>query len=89
MDTLCCSTTCEKRTKCARHSMNNTGLYYVENFESYGSGYMTTNGYEIDHWCGKLGDYKMFEPIEEITIIHCRSTNEWARDYMHTKQLKT
>ena len=69
--------------------MNNRGLHYVENFETYGSGYMTNNGYEIDHWCGKLGDYKLFEPIEEIKVIHCCSTNEWARDYMYTKQLKT
>lgn len=61
--TLCCSTTCEKRFECGRSVINNVGTYYVEDYSSFGSGTFTDNGCEIEHWCGKLGDYKMFEHI--------------------------
>lgn len=68
--TLCCSDTCEKRFECDRSHINHIGTYYVEDYSSFGTGTYTDNGCEIEHWCGKLGDYKMFEPIEPtITTI--------------------
>lgn len=30
-----------------------------------------------------------YQKDEEVEVIHCCSTNEWARDYMDTKHLKT
>lgn len=65
MSTLCCSDVCEKRTECARHIMNNEGTYYVENFYTFGSGTMTTNGCTTYYWCGKLGNWGLFKPINK------------------------
>lgn len=65
--TLCCSDKCEKRFKCARADINNVGVYCVENFYSFGSGTFDSNGCQIEYWCGELGNYKMFEPIEKET----------------------
>lgn len=65
METLCCSDKCEKRFECARADINNAGMHYVENYYSFGTGTMTENGCEIEHWCGELGNYKMFESIEK------------------------
>lgn len=64
MKTICCSDKCERRFKCAKADINNEGIAACENFYSFGSGIMTENGCEIDHWCGELGNYKMFEPIK-------------------------
>lgn len=63
--TLCCSRTCEKRFECAKADINNEGIHYVEDYSSFGTGTYTDNGCEIKHWCGKQGNYKMFEPIEK------------------------
>ena len=63
--TLCCSITCEKRFECNISHINHIGTYYVEDYSSFGTGTYTDNGCEIEHWCGKLGDYKMFKPIEK------------------------
>lgn len=63
--TLCCSITCEKRFECAMADINNKGTHCVEDYSSFGSANYTDNGCEIEHCCGKLGDYKMFEPIEK------------------------
>lgn len=65
MSTLCCSNICEKRTECKKHSMNNEGIHYVEDFYYFGSGSIGVDGIKESWWCGKLGDYKMFEPIEK------------------------
>lgn len=68
--TLCCSDTCEKRFECDRSHINHIGTYYVEDYSSFGTGTYTDNGCEIKHWCGKEGNYKMFEPIEPtVTIV--------------------
>lgn len=64
MSTLCCSNVCEKRTECKKHSMNNEGMHYVEDFYYFGSGSIGVDGIKESWWCGKLGDYAMFEPIE-------------------------
>lgn len=63
--TLCCSDTCEKRFECDRSHINHIGTYYVEDYSRFGIGTYTDNGCEIEHWCGKEGNYKMFEPINE------------------------
>ena len=68
MKTLCCSTKCEKRFECAKADINNEGTHCVEDFSSFGTGTFTDNGCEIEHWCGEEGNYKMFEPIEEINL---------------------
>lgn len=65
--TLCCSDTCEKRFECDRSHINHIGTYYVEDYSSFGTGTYTDNGCEIEHWCGKLGEYKMFEPIKKTS----------------------
>ncbi len=61
--TLCCSNSCEKRFECGRADINNVGMHYVEDYSSFGSGHFTDEGCIIESWCGKQGDYKMFEPI--------------------------
>lgn len=66
--TLCCSDTCEKRFECDRSHINHVGTYYVEDYSRFGTGTYTDDGCKIEHWCGKDGDYKMFEPIEEIKV---------------------
>ena len=76
MSTLCCSDVCKKRTECAKHSMNNEGIHYVENFYTFGSGYMTNNGFEIDHWCGELGDWKLFESVEKCKNIATKTVEK-------------
>lgn len=63
--TLCCSDICEKQNECARHCINNYGTCYVENYYSFGSGTMSENGCEIEHWCGEQGHWRMFEPIDK------------------------
>ena len=63
--TLCCSNTCEKRFKCGRCDINNIGTHLVEDWSRFGSTTYADNGCEIEHWCGKLGNYKMFEPINK------------------------
>ena len=68
MKTLCCSDKCKKRFECAKADINNKGMHCVEDYYSFGSGTMTENGCEIEHWCGEMGNYKMFEPIEPTII---------------------
>ena len=63
--TLCCSNTCEKRFECGMSYMNNIGTHYVEDYSSFGTGTYTDNVCKIEHWCGKLGDYKMFKSIKK------------------------
>lgn len=65
MGTLCCSDKCERRFECARAGINNEGSHCVEDFSSFGSGIYADTGCEIEYWCGKLGDYKIFEPVEK------------------------
>ena len=65
MKTTCCSDKCERRFECAKHDTNNEGISVCENFYSFGTGTMTEDGCEIDHWCGELGNWRMFEPIEK------------------------
>lgn len=59
--TLCCSLQCERRSTCGRADINNIGTFYVENWYSFGSGNYTNNGWEIEHYCGPQGNWKMWE----------------------------
>lgn len=69
MKTLCCSNKCKRRFECAKADINNEGTHYVEDFYSFGTGTFTDNGCEIEHWCGKFVDYKMFEPVKDTSIM--------------------
>jgi hypothetical protein len=64
MKTVCCSDKCERKFECARHSFNNEGLHFCENWYSFGTGTSTDEGCVVEHWCGEQGDWKMFEPLE-------------------------
>ncbi len=51
------------------------------------------DGHIICQSCMNEGYWKdaleIIEHNKQVEVIHCVSTNEWARDYMDTKQLKT
>lgn len=66
MSMICCSKECKKRADCAVHCLNNfDGTYQIEDFENYGSCTMSDKGIERDWWCGRRGNYKMFEPVSK------------------------
>lgn len=65
--TTCCSTRCEKRYECNKHCFNNVGSYTSEDFYTFGTGSISSEGCKEEHWCGELGNYKMFEPIKKQT----------------------
>jgi hypothetical protein len=72
----CCSTNCKKSSECGLHYFNSFGTHQIEDFSSFGSGSISSEGCWADYWCGSLGDYKMFQPIqfteEEFVVKHCR-----------------
>ena len=75
----CCSIGCKKSTECGLHLSNNvsTGTHQLIDCANYGSGSISSNGITDDTWwCGELGGYKMFVPIqltqEEFASLHCR-----------------
>lgn len=78
--TLCCSNTCKKRFECDRSTINHNGTYLVEDWSNFGSGTISNNECTIEHYCGELGDYKMFEPKTRIEDVVMRdfSTNEYT-----------
>lgn len=51
------------------------------------------DGHIICQSCLNAGYWKdaleIIEHNKQVEAIHCVSTNEWARDYMDTKHLKT
>ena len=59
----CCSTTCEKRYECAKHSINKTGIYAVEDYSTFGSGSISAESCKVIFSCGEAGEYKMFDPL--------------------------
>lgn len=69
MKTLCCSNTCEKKFECNRNHINHVGMHFVEDYSRFGTGTYTDEGCVIEHYCGELGNYKMFEPIENGMIL--------------------
>ena len=76
METLCCSDICERRSECGRHYTNNEGTYYVESFDTFGWGSISSNGRcETHNLCGKSGNWDMFAPIrlteKEFVKLHC------------------
>lgn len=64
MNTCCCSSHCKKYFDCQLADINNEGINIVNNYHEWGSGTFTDEGCVIEHWCGELGNYKMFEPIK-------------------------
>jgi hypothetical protein len=65
MKTCCCSSHCKKYFDCQLADINNEGINIVENYHEWGSGTFTTDeGCVIEHYCGELGDYKMFEQLK-------------------------
>ena len=63
--TTCCSEKCDKRFDCAKHCFNKVGIYPSEDYSTFGSGTITPDIQTVNYWCGSLGNYKMFEPIEK------------------------
>ena len=61
----CCSLKCKKRFDCAKHCFNKVGTYPSEDYSTFGSGTITPDICTVNYWCGELGNYKMFEPIEK------------------------
>ena len=80
MKTCCCSSHCKKYFDCQLADINNEGTNIVENYHEWGSGTYTDEGCVIEHYCGELGDYKMFEPKTKIENVVMRdfSTNEYT-----------
>lgn len=68
MKTCCCSSHCKKYFDCQLADINNEGMNIVENYHEWGFGTYTDEGCVIEHYCGELGDYKMFEPIEKLEV---------------------
>lgn len=64
--TTCCSLKCKKRYDCAKHCFNKVGTYPSEDYSTFGSGTITPDICTVNYWCGELGNYKMFEPIEKV-----------------------
>ena len=73
--TTCCSLKCEKRFDCAKHCFNKVGTYPSEDYYSFGHGSISNEDCTVEYWCGELGNYKMFEPIEKKTDYH--QWKEW------------
>ena len=64
MKTCCCSSHCKKYFDCQLADINNKGMNIVENYHEWGSGTYTDEGCVIEHYCGELGNYKMFVQVE-------------------------
>ena len=64
MKTCCCSSHCKKYFDCQLADINNEGTNFVNNYHEWGSGIFADEVCVIEHYCGELGDYKMFEPVE-------------------------
>ena len=65
METCCCSSHCKKYLYCQLADINNEGMNFVNDYHEWGSGTFTDEGCVIEHYCGELGDYKMFEPVKK------------------------
>ncbi len=63
--TTCCSDKCERRFECAKHCFNKVGAYPSQDYSTFGSGTVTSDIHTVNYWCGSLGNYKMYEPIEK------------------------
>ena len=66
---ICCSSQCEKCSKCGRYIYNlstkyRQGTHTVESLDSFGWGSISNKGCEHHTYCGFNGNYAMYEPIE-------------------------
>ena len=62
--TSCCSLQCEKKYDCAKHCFNKVGTHPSEDYSTFGHDSISKDGCTVKYWCGELGDYKMFEPVD-------------------------
>lgn len=67
MGIACCSEKCEKKHECKMHWHNRVGINKLEDYYSFGYAAVDNKPY---YFCGKRGDYKMFEPVEEENKIY-------------------
>lgn len=78
--TTCCSTQCKKRYDCTRHCFNSVSTYPSEDYYTFGYGSISSDDCKVEHWCGELGEYKMFVPIqkkEEVVPFPFQYINEY------------
>lgn len=61
----CSSIECEKKNECARFYTNLKEVAPVENWATFGSGFIGSSGVEESWACGRNGNYAMFIPIEK------------------------
>lgn len=67
---ICFSISCDKKDKCKIHVRNQTNnddkCHQVEynDYSTYGSVTVTTDGVSENYWCGPKGGYRMFKPID-------------------------
>ena len=68
----CCSNTCPRRKECKRNiSCAEPDFFFsevvtLESLDTFGSAQTGSAGFlSIDYACGKLGDYKLYIPLEE------------------------
>lgn len=74
---LCCSETCERRDRCAKHIKNVIAktnaeecvVETVEDLSSHGEVTISNYNYMEKYTCGVLGDYRLYEPIPQNEII--------------------
>lgn len=64
---VCCSNRCEKRFTCKRQYISGC----CEDYYSFGSGGLNSDGKITEtYWCGPLGNYNMYIPIDKSIIIN-------------------
>ena len=74
---LCCSETCERRDRCAKHIKNVIAktnaeecvVETVEDLSSHGEVTISNHNYMEKYACGMLGDYRLYEPIPQNEIM--------------------
>lgn len=76
---LCTGSGCDRAARCGLYYRNpqpdNRKYDNVESLASCGSGSISSEGCHVEHWCGPLGDYKMFEHIPD-QVLYEKIANE-------------
>ena len=62
----CCSIRCEKGITCKRRYVSG----FCEDYYSFGSCSISAKEIIEHHWCGPLGNYAMYIPIDTSMIIN-------------------
>lgn len=67
---VCFSVSCDRKDKCKTHVRNCTNknnennIIEYNDYSTYGSVTISTDGVSENYWCGPKGGYKMFKPID-------------------------